>query len=327
MAVSGGKPRLLDQVRSRIRYLHYSRRTEKAYTYWIRRFILFNDKRHPTEMGAGEITAFLNYLATSERVSASTQNQALNAVIFLYKRVLEMEPGDLDSLVHARRPRRLPVVLTRNEINAILTQLDDPYRTMVLLMYGSGLRLMECLRLRIQDVDFGRRELFVRNGKGGKDRITVLPEAAVPGLQTMIAQVHNYHEQDQALGIAHVDLPDTLMRKYPNAGRELKWQFIFASGNLSNDPLTGRRGRHHVHSKSVSRAIRNAVRKTGIMKHAGAHSLRHSFATHLLESGYDIRTVQELLGHKHVNTTMIYTHVLNRGAGGVRSPLDTRLSG
>lgn len=316
-------PKLLDQLRARIRYLHYSKRTESAYVYWVRKFILFHNKRHPREMSGDEIVAFLNYLAQKERVAASTQNQALNALVFLYKRVLEMDLGDLPAMVHAKRPKRLPVVLTPEEIRKILACLNEPYLTMALLMYGAGLRLMECLRLRIQDIDFDRRELFVRGGKGGKDRVTVLPESAMPGLRASLERTQQYFERDQALGINHVDLPYALERKYPNAGRNIRWQFVFASGNLSTDPRTGRRGRHHIHSRSVGKAIGGAIHKAGILKRATAHSLRHSFATHMLEQGYDIRTVQELLGHAHVNTTMIYTHVLNRGGRGVRSPIDT----
>lgn len=317
-----GKPRLLDRLRARIRYLHYSRSTESAYVQWVRRFILFHGKRHPREMGAQEIAAFLNYLVTKERVSASTQNQALNALVFLYKRVLEISLEDLPDLAPAQRPKRLPVVLTRDEAKAILTHLDEPYLTMALLMYGAGLRVMECLRLRILDIDFGRHELFVRKGKGQKDRVTVLPEAAIPGLRDAIEKTRARFERDQSIGISHVDLPDGLIRKYPNAGKELKWQFVFSSQSLSIDPRTRNRGHHHVHDRSVGKATSAAIRKAGVMKHVTAHSLRHSFATHLIEQGYDIRTVQELLGHSNVNTTMIYTHVLNRGGRGIVSPAD-----
>jgi len=316
------KPRLLDRLRTRIRYLHYSTKTEKAYVHWARRFILFHDRRHPDEMGHEEIQSFLNHLATREQVSASTQNQALNAIVFLYKRVLERDPGDIGDFTRARRSRHLPVVLTREEVSAILSHLGHPFLTMAVLLYGAGLRKTECLRLRVQDVDFTRNELFVRNGKGGKDRVTVLPQAAVPGLRRCIERVQLLHEADVAAGISHVDLPYALLRKYPNAGRELKWKFIFSSGNLSHDPRTGNLGRHHMHEKHVGRTLGEAVRKVGIMKHVGAHTLRHSFATHMLEAGYDIRTVQELLGHAHVNTTMIYTHVLNRGGRGIISPAD-----
>lgn len=316
------KPRLLNQLRIRIRYLHYSLSTERTYVHWVRQFILFHGKRHPEEMDAGHVVAFLNYLATERDVSASTQNQALNAILFLYKQVLGKELGDLQQLVRARRRRRMPTVLTQEEVRSVLALMKDPYLTMALLMYGAGLRMNECLRLRILDVDFGRGELIVRHGKGGKDRVTMLPKSAVPGLKRSIERASVLFERDRLLGITHVDLSPGLERKYPNAGRELKWRFAFSSEQLSIDPRTGRRGRWHIFSDSFSRNLRFAVRKAGIRKHVGAHALRHSFATHLLESGYDIRTVQELLGHSHVNTTMIYTHVLNRGGRGVISPAD-----
>ena len=315
-------PRLLDQVKTRIRYLHYSPRTEATYLMWIKRFILFHNKRHPKEMGAPEVVAFLNYLATNKCVSASTQNQALNAIVFLYKQVLLVELDNLQQLTHAKRPKRLPVVLTAQEVARVMEFLNEPHWTMVALMYGCGLRFMECLRLRVMDVDFARHEIIVRAGKGGKDRITMLPEKAVPGLKAQIDQVSRYHEGDAQKGIDHVDMPYALRKKYPNAGKELKWQFIFSSRNLSIDPVTGNRGRHHINDKSAQKMIRNAVKRACILKHATCHTFRHSFATHLLEGGYDIRTVQELLGHANVNTTMIYTHVLNRGGRGVKSPID-----
>ncbi len=316
------KPRLLDQVRTRIRYLHYSYKTEQSYVQWIRRFILFHNKRHPKDMGAEEITAYLNYLANQRHVAASTQNQALNAVLFLYKEVLHQDPGEFQGFARAKKPKLLPVVLTRAEVQSILACLKEPYKTMVSLMYGAGLRLSECLMLRILDIDFSRREITIRAGKGAKDRITMLPEFVISGLQSAIEKARAYHERDRATGIDYVYLPGGLARKYPSAGRELKWQFVFASGNLSIDPRSGKKGRHHVHPKSLERTLRQAIRAAGIMKHVTAHAFRHSFATHLLENGYDIRTVQELLGHAHVNTTMIYTHVLNRGGRGVKSPLD-----
>lgn len=324
MQGSARQPRLLDRLRSRIRYLHYSPRTEASYVQWVRRFILFHNKRHPSELGAGDVAAFMNHLVTREHVSASTQNQALCAVMFLYKHVLEMELESLPEFVPARRPKRLPVVLTREEVKAVLANLQEPYLTMALLMYGAGLRITECLKLRILDIDFGRRELFVRRGKGQKDRVTVLPESAMAGLRDAIQRTGDRFERDQALGIRYVDLPPGVLRKYPNACRELKWQFVFTSHLLSIDPRSGKKGRHHVHNRSVSKALAVAIRKAGIMKHATAHSLRHSFATHMIEQGYDIRTVQELLGHSHVNTTMIYTHVLNRGGRAVVSPADRR---
>lgn len=319
------KPRLLDQVRTRIRYLHYSPKTEQSYVYWIRNYILFHGKQHPRELGPEAIGEYLNHLAAKERVAASTQNQALCALSFLYKQILNIDLGEIPEFSYARRPRRLPVVLSRNEIRAVMDALLEPYKTMVGLMYGAGLRISECYSLRILDIDFHRNEIPVQSGKGGKDRITMMPDFVIPGLQAAIERTRRFHEQDREMGIHHVYLPGALARKYPNAGRELKWQFVFASRDLSTDPVTGNKGRHHIHKKSIERAIRKAVREAGIMKHVTAHVFRHSFATHLLENGYDIRTVQELMGHSHVNTTMIYTHVLNRGGRGgrgVRSPLD-----
>lgn len=316
------RPRLMGQVHARMRYLHYSPKTEQSYRNWIRRYILFHNKRHPRELGAEAISEFLNHLATTEHVAASTQNQALSAIIFLYKQVLQTDVGEIPEFSYAKRPKRLPVVLTRDEISSILNCLREPYKTMVGLMYGAGLRISECYSLRILDVDFHRKEIIVRSGKGGKDRVTMLPDFAITGLRAAMDQTRLYNEQDRHLGITHVYLPNALSRKYPNAGKELKWQFVFASRKLSVDPASGNKGRHHIHQKSVERALRKAVRETGVLKHVTAHVFRHSFATHLLENGYDIRTVQELLGHAHVNTTMIYTHVLNRGGRGVRSPID-----
>ena len=273
-------------------------------------------------MGADDVVTFLNYLAVTKHVSASTQNQAMNAIVFLYKQVLDMNLEEFKNLKYAKRPKRLPVVLTQSEVSKVMEHLKDPHWIMVALMYGSGLRFMECLRLRVLDIDFDRRELFIRAGKGGKDRVTMLPESAIPGLRRQLALVEQYHEMNIVQGINHVSLPYALRKKYPNAGKQLKWQFIFASKSLSIEPGTGNRGRHHLHEKTVQKTIRNAIKKAGILKHATCHTFRHSFATHLLESGYDIRTVQELMGHKHVNTTMIYTHVLNRGGKGVKSPMD-----
>ena len=317
-----GKPRLLDQVRTRLRYLHYSPRTEESYVLWIKCFILFHDKRHPKNMGEAEVTTFLNYLAVRKHVSASTQNQALNAILFLYKQVLTKDLEDLSQFTRAKRPKRLPVVLTEEEVSMILEKLNEPHLTMAGLMYGSGLRIMECLRLRILDIDFARRELFVRSGKGGKDRVTILPDRIIPGLKNQIEIISRYHKIAVDNGVDHVSLPGALARKYPGAGKELKWQYVFGSKNISIDPVCGKRARHHMNEKSVQRTIRWAIKQAGIMKHATCHSFRHSFATHLLEGGYDIRTVQELLGHRNVNTTMIYTHVLNKGGKGVYSPLD-----
>ncbi len=321
--MESGKPvRLLDQVRQRIRVFHYSLKTEKAYVHWIKRFILFHRKAHPKDMGGEQIAIFLSYLANTHHVSASTQNQALSALVFLYREVLKQDFGELPGLEYAKKPKRLPTVLTQEEVRAVMENLKEPYLSMVGLLYGSGLRLNECLSLRVLDIDFSRKEVRIRSGKGNKDRITMLSNSVVPGLKLAIERAERLFEISKQQNISHVHLPDALARKYPNAGKEFKWQYVFASSNLSVDPVTGRKGRHHVDSKSVQRALSSAVRAAGVRKHVTSHVFRHSFATHLLENGYDIRTVQELLGHGHVNTTMIYTHVLNRGGRGVISPLD-----
>lgn len=319
------KPRLLDQVRAAIRTRHYSYRTEEAYIGWIRRFILFHRKRHPAEMGGTEVSAFLTSLAVERRVAASTQNQALAAILFLYKHVLGRDLGWVDDIVRAKRPERLPVVLTHEEVARLLAAVDGVAWITLMLMYGSGLRLMECLRLRVKDIEFGRCEIVVREGKGNKDRVTMLPSAVVGRLQVHLGRVRKLHERDLAGGFGRVAMPGALARKYPNADREWGWQWIFPASTISADPRTGERRRHHLHESVPQRAVREARRVAGITKPVGPLTLRHCFATHLLEGGYDIRTVQELLGHRDVKTTMIYTHVLNRGAGGVRSPAD-RLS-
>jgi integron integrase len=316
------KPRLLDHVRERCRVKHYSLRTEQVYVHWIKRFIFFHGKRHPREMAAPEVEAFLTDLATRKKVSASTQNQALAALLFLYRDVLGIELPWLDGVTRAKRSARLPVVLTRDEVRALLARLDGIYWLIASLMYGSGLRLLETLRLRVKDVDLERCEITVRDGKGGKDRHTVLPETLVEPLRRQLERIRILLDRDRRDGVAPVHLPHALERKYPNAGRQLAWQFLFPAGQPGIDPRTGMRRRHHLHESAVQRAIRAAVRAAGILKPASSHTLRHSFATHLLESGYDIRTVQELLGHSDVRTTQIYTHVLNRGGRGVRSPLD-----
>jgi len=316
------EPRLLDRVREAIRLRHYSIRTEQAYLGWIRRFILFHGKRHPNKMGAVEIEAFLNHLASQQNVAASTQNQALNALVFLYRHVLDRDVGNLDGLIRAKRPYRLPVVFTRDEVHRVLAQLDGIHHLMASLLYGSGLRLMECLRLRVKDLDFQRREILVRHGKGGKDRVTMLPDSLIPALQTQLERAQITHKQDLAEGFGRVYLPNALARKYPNADQEWGWQYVFPASKRSIDPRSGVERRHHLHETVLQYAVKQAVRRTGIAKPGSCHTFRHSFATHLLESGHDIRTVQELLGHKDVRTTMIYTHVLNRGGQGVRSPLD-----
>ncbi len=316
------KPRkLLDQVRDVLRLKHYALRTEEAYVDWIRRFILFHHKRHPREMGAAEITAFLTHLAVVDNVAASTQNQALAALLFLYREVLQQDLGPVEP-VHAKKPQRLPVVLTREEVRQVLNQMQGTHQLMAKLLYGTGMRLMECVRLRVKDVDFARREILVREGKGEKDRVTMLPESIIPALQAHLERVRQLHQRDLVDGYGAVYLPYALERKYPNAAREWGWQYIFPASRLSADPRTGVKRRHHVDESGLQKAVRAAAQAAGIVKPVGPHTFRHSFATHLLESGQDIRTVQELLGHADVKTTMIYTHVLNRGPLGVRSPLD-----
>ncbi|MCE5182048.1 MAG: integron integrase [Betaproteobacteria bacterium] len=315
-------PKLLDQVRDKLRVKHYSIRTEQTYLDWIKRYIFFYDKRHPKEMGAAEVEQFLTHLAVAGKVAASTQNQAKSALLFLYREVLEIELPWLDNVIQAKVPKRLPVVLTVSEVQAVLSRLSGTHGLVANLLYGTGMRLMEALRLRVKDVEFSRREIVVREGKGFKDRVTMLPEAVIAPLKAHLVNVKALHEEDLAQGFGEVYLPFALDKKYPNAGREWGWQYIFPSKNLSVDPRSGKTRRHHVDEKGLQRAIKQAVRDLGLVKPATPHTLRHSFATHLLQSGYDIRTVQELLGHSDVSTTMIYTHVLNRGGRGVTSPLD-----
>lgn len=317
-----GKPRLLDQLRQQIRVRNYSIRTETVYAEWAKRFIRFHRYRHPAEMGAAEIEAFLTHLAVTRNVSASTQNQALAALLFLYKEVLKLQLPWLEGIVRAKKPRHLPVVLTREEVGAVLGQLEGVRWIVASLLYGSGLRLLEALRLRVKDVDFARGEVLVRDGKGQKDRVTMLPQRLVLPLQQHLRQAELLHQKDLAEGFGLANLPFALARKYPNAAAEWGWQFVFPSINRSVDPRSKGIFRHHLHEKTIQRAVREAVRRAGLIKHATPHTLRHSFATHLLESGQDIRTVQELLGHSDVKTTMIYTHVLNRGGFAVLSPLD-----
>ena len=316
------KSRLLEQVRDRVRTLHYSIRTEQSYIGWIKRFILFNNKKHPKEMGKLEVEAFLTHLAVNRKVSASTQNQALNAILFLYRQVLDIELPWLEDVTRAKKPVRLPVVLTTSEVCSLLSAMDGVRGLVAQLLYGTGMRLMESLRLRVKDIDFERKEIFVRNGKGGKDRVTVLPEKLIGELDAHLLRVKTLHEQDLKDGLGCVFMPFALERKYPSACREWAWQYVFPSKTISADPRTGRKARYHLYSQNIQRAIKQAVRQANIVKPASTHTLRHSFATHLLESGYDIRTVQELLGHADVKTTMIYTHVLNKGGRGVKSPLD-----
>lgn len=315
-------PRLLEQMSNALWTRHYSPRTEKAYRQWVKRYIYFHGVRHPAEMGEPEINAFLTYLAVECNVSASTQNQALSALLFLYRTVLDRELGDLGRIAHAKKPKKLPVVLTRDEARALLDQLDGDKWIMASLLYGSGLRLSECLELRVQDLDFGRNEVYVRNGKGAKDRVTMLPSALQEPLREHLVRVREIHQRDLKDGWGRVELPAALERKYPNAPAEWRWQWVFPQQRRWVNTRTLQQGRHHVHETVLQRAVKEAVRAADIKKNAGCHTLRHSFATHLLESGHDIRTIQELLGHKSVSTTMIYTHVLNKGGLGVSSPLD-----
>ena len=316
------RPRLLDQVSEAIRARHYSRRTEETYALWIKRFILFHGKRHPTEMGGPEVTQFVSSLASKGRVSASTQNQALSAILFLYRFVLGRKMEWLDEIVWAKASPRLPVVLSRDEVRAVLEKLDGSPWLMASLLYGAGLRLLECARLRIKDVDFDRNEILVREGKGGRDRRTMLPEHLRTHLRTHLESVRRQHQKDLQRNAGWVELPGALERKYPNAGREWIWQWVFPATRTYVEPQTKKRRRHHLHESVLQRAVKIAVLRSGISKPASCHTFRHCFATHLLEDGHDIRTVQELLGHRDVRTTMIYTHVLNRGRHGVRSPAD-----
>lgn len=315
-------PRLMDQLRDVLRTRHYSIRTEEAYVGWVERYIRFHGKRHPAEMGAPELEAFLTHLAVNRDVAAATQNQAASAILFLYREVLGLRLPWLEGVTRARKPKRLPVVLTPGEVKAVLEAMEGTTALMGRLVYGSGLRLMECVRLRVKDVDFGRGEILVREAKGNKDRVTMLPQRLVQPLQYHLGRVKLLHEEDLMAGHGRVWLPHALAVKKPGAPLEWGWQFVFPSSRLSVDPRSGVVRRHHVDEKALQRGIKRALARAGIVKPATTHSLRHSFATHLLERGHDIRTVQELLGHADVSTTQIYTHVLNRGGLGVRSPLD-----
>jgi len=315
------QPKLLDQVRNALRRKHYSLRTEQAYVHWIRRFIIHHHKRHPVEMGEQEINEFLSYLAVQEHVAASTQNQALCAIIFLYKQVLKIEIGDLE-LVWAKKPKKIPVVFTRKEVKAAFEQLSGVNWIMANLLYGSGLRLIECLRLRVKDIDFDYNQIIVRDGKGQKDRVTTLPDAVKKALHEHLQKVKLQHEKDLEAGHGAVYLPYALDKKYSNANKEWIWQYIFPASQLSIDPRTGIKRRHHLDESVLQKVVKVAIKKATINKHGNCHTFRHSFATHLLEDGYDIRTVQELLGHEDLNTTMIYTHVMKKGGLGVKSPAD-----
>ncbi|MDQ3816058.1 MAG: integron integrase [Acidobacteriota bacterium] len=314
--------KLLEQVRDAVRTRHYSIRTEEAYIRWVRQYILFCGMRHPSELGAQDVSAFISHLAVERKVAASTQTQALSALLFLYREVLGLPIGWVDDIERAKRPKRLPVVFTREEVKAVLSQLRAEMWLMASLLYGSGLRLMECVRLRVKDLDFAQLQVTVREGKGSKDRITMLPPSLVEPLRRQLERARALHEMDVREGFGHVYLPYALARKYPSAERGWCWQYVFPARHRSTDPRTGREQRHHVAETALQKAVRAAVRGAGFKKPGSCHTLRHSFATHLLESGYDIRTIQELLGHSDVQTTMIYTHVLNRGGKGVKSPLE-----
>ena len=318
----GSQPKLLDRVRHAIRVRHYSRRTEEAYVHWIRRYIVFHGKAHPSTLGASAISAFLTWLAVRQQVSASTQNQALSALLFLHRHVLGMDVGEIGQVPRARVPVRVPVVLSRDEVGAVMRHVTGPLWIIVVLLYGAGLRIQECLELRVKDLDFDRQQIVVRRGKGQKDRRTMLPVAVRERLQAHLRDVKRQHGQDLAHGMGRVILPFALDRKYPNASTDWAWQFVFPASRMCRDPRWGPASRYHLHETVVQKAVAEARRKAGLAKRVGPHTFRHSFATHLLEDGYDIRTVQELLGHADVSTTMVYLHVLNRGALGVRSPVD-----
>ncbi|MCA1591130.1 MAG: integron integrase [Acidobacteria bacterium] len=314
--------RLLDQVREAIRTRHYSIRTEEAYVRWVKEYILFFDKRHPSGLGAKEVGAFVSYLAVRRNVASSTQNQALSALLFLYREVLGQPIEWVDDVERAKRPKRLPVVFTRDEVRAVLSHLRAEMWLMASLLYGSGLRLMECVRLRVKDLDLAQLQIVVREGKGEKDRVTMLPPSLGGPLRRQMERARALHKTDVRDGFGHVYLPYALERKYPNAAREWGWQYVFPASKRSLDPRSGRERRHHIAETALQKAVKAAIRAAGVNKPGSCHTLRHSFATHLLEAGYDIRTIQELLGHADVQTTMIYTHVLNRGGRGVRSPLE-----
>ncbi len=315
------QPKLLDQIRTAVRTRNYSIRTERTYVDWAYRYILFHDKQHPAKLGAADINRFLGHLATDLNVSASTQNQALNAIIFMYKHVLKIEIGDIGDVIRAKKPARLPVVLSAGETADLLAQLEGTRKLMGELLYGTGIRIIELVRLRVKDIDFNRRMIFVRSGKGQKDRAVPLPAELMPELTVHLEKARRLHNQDLAAGNGTVHLPFALDRKYPNANKEWVWKYVFPSGNLSVDPRSGIKQRHHVYESVLQKALKEATRRAGIVKNVHAHTLRHSFATHLLEAGHDIRTVQELLGHKDLKTTMIYTHVTQDSACGIKSPL------
>ena len=316
------KRKLLEQVSDVARLKHLSLRTEQTYLTWIRRYIIFHDKRHPQELGADGVRSFLTHLAVNQRVAAATQNQAFHALLFLYRNVLRMEDPNIEGVERAQQSRNLPVVFTKEEANAVIANMKGQHKLIASLLYGSGLRIMEAVRLRVKDIDFSRHEITIRDGKGEKDRLTMLPRSLEAALETQVSAVQQLHAHDLRRGYGEVYLPYALGNKYKNAAKDILWQYLFPADKFSVDPRSGETRRHHVSEQNVQRAVKTALRKAGVRKNGTCHSFRHSFATHLLENGYDIRTVQELLGHKDVRTTMIYTHVLNKGGRGVRSPLD-----
>ncbi len=316
------KPKLLDQIREVIKLKHFSIRTEETYVHWIKRFIIFHNKRHPLEMGQEQIREFLSYLVNKQNVARSTQNLALQSILFLYREVLNKEITHIDNIERPKKEARVPIVFTREEVNSILSNMHSTPHLMASLLYGSGLRLMECIRLRVKDIDFESNYILVREGKGEKDRVTILPEKLKQPLQRHLMKVKILHEEDLESGFGEVYLPYALERKYPNASKEWGWQYVFPSIRLSIDPYSGKKRRHHISEKVLQKRVKEAIKKSGIAKNGSCHTFRHSFATHLLENGYDIRTIQQLLGHSDVTTTMIYTHVVNRGGHGVWSPLD-----
>lgn len=317
------KPRLMEQVRYALRAHRYSLRTEQSYMQWIKRYIFFHNKRHPQEMDATHIASFLSYLAVEKHVSASTQNQALSALLFLYKKVLNIEPEWIDDVIRAKRPARLPVVLDRESVSLLLNNLTGVHQLMAKLLYGTGMRLMEVIRLRVKDVDFSYSQIYIRSGKGNKDRVTVLPSSLVEPLNMQLTYSRTLYDLDRVENSPGVEMPDALERKYPNASKEWAWHWVFPSKNHSQDPRSKIIRRHHIYEKNLQRGIKKAARACGLSTMVNTHTLRHCFATHLLEDGYDIRTLQQLLGHKDVKTTMIYTHVMKKGAMGVRSPMDS----
>ena len=315
-------PKLLERVKNAIRTKHYSRKTENSYCSWIKRYILYHNKKHPKDMGEVQIRRFINHLAVKRKLSASTQNQALCAILFLYREVLGVELDRIDKIHWAKKPKRLPVIFSKEEVKAIIAEITGVYRLMTMLLYGSGLRLKECLRLRVKDIDFDNQQIFIREGKGNKDRYTILPKAIESKLKSHIKSVENIHKRDIEAGNDSVYMPYALEKKYPNAGKKIGWHFLFPSKNLSNDPVSGIRRRHHLHERTLQRAVKKAIKRAGIRKHGGCHTFRHSFATHLLEDGVNVRAVQELLGHKNLETTMVYTHVMNKSKAGIESPAD-----